>query len=497
MIFAQCSECQRGENFRHASWFLLGMSKSDWNSNRREWTAVMAMTLSMQPALNLKSDWNSHEPRRDHWHPEEVEGCCSRRLSPSRHCQARHCHCDHRDEPPAEWSRDRGGRHEKQCHRDGDGEQRGAVSRSYWTLQVLLVHLTLAVPVPQIQEQSVAGEITSTTDEEELWLLRFLTVQATAREEWRRRRGCGLLVKAQATASGVDRRETGFFVTVWDPVLFDPARCAHLPGNDLRKLIGWAHLRVDHERPVPLSVSFLRTCPRGSLFHRVRGRRTADVDTGAQCAILSPVVTPPVASPLFSLKPRAFSARQGKTAVVTVVSDQTDHRIRQASSTSQTRRHGSCRLQPPSWPRRHRLPMGESTRSSALVCGAWFPGFPCRARAPDAQLLNLNCSGNNYSNFVSPRPDHQSQAPRQWQTEKRVCFKSFFQRKFLTIFIRLEPMAIGGELQTARKDTGVSTGGRAHSPFCFCSAEQHMCKFFFWRMLGLVLVRQPTVILRE
>ena len=42
--------------------------------------------------------------------------------------------------------------------------------------------------------------------------------------------------------SGVDRRETGMFllekndVTVWDPGFFVPARCAHLPGNDLRKL---------------------------------------------------------------------------------------------------------------------------------------------------------------------------------------------------------------------------------------------------------------------
>ena len=45
------------------------------------------------------------------------------------------------------------------------------------------MHLILAVPVPQIQKQSVAGEITSAIDEEELWLLRFLTLQATARVE--------------------------------------------------------------------------------------------------------------------------------------------------------------------------------------------------------------------------------------------------------------------------------------------------------------------------
>ena len=50
-----------------------------------------------------------------------------------------------------------------------------------------------------------------------------------------------------------------FFVTVWGRGLFDPARCAHLPGNDLRKLTPSDHLRVDNERPVPLSVRFLRT----------------------------------------------------------------------------------------------------------------------------------------------------------------------------------------------------------------------------------------------
>ena len=36
-------------------------------------------------------------------------------------------------------------------------------------------------------------------------------------------------------------------------------------------------------------------------------------------------------------------------------------------------------------------------------------------------------------------------------------------RKFLTIFTRLEPTAIGGELWIACTGTGVSTGGRAHS----------------------------------
>ena len=44
---------------------------------------------------------------------------------------------------------------------------------------------------------------------------------------------------------------------------------------------------------------------------------------------------------------------------------------------------------------------------------------------------------------------------------------SFFHRthvcKFLTIFARLEPTVIGGELWIACEGTGVSTGGRAHS----------------------------------
>ena len=40
--------------------------------------------------------------------------------------------------------------------------------------------------------------------------------------------------KSHSNMSGVDRRETGFFVIVWDSGLFDPALCAHLPGNDLK-----------------------------------------------------------------------------------------------------------------------------------------------------------------------------------------------------------------------------------------------------------------------
>ena len=46
--------------------------------------------------------------------------------------------------------------------------------------------------------------------------------------------------KSRRNVSGVDRRETGMFlrkendVSVWVPGLFDPARCAHLPGNELK-----------------------------------------------------------------------------------------------------------------------------------------------------------------------------------------------------------------------------------------------------------------------
>ena len=55
---------------------------------------------------------------------------------------------------------------------------------------------------------------------------------------------------------------------------------------------------------------------------------------------------------------------------------------------------------------------------------------------------------------------------------KHVC-------KFLTIFTRMEPTAIGGELWFACEGTGASTVGRANSSF-FCSAGQgvqHVCKF--------------------
>ena len=51
----------------------------------------------------------------------------------------------------------------------------------------------------------------------------------------------------------------------------------------------------------------------------------------------------------------------------------------------------------------------------------------------------------------------------------------------------------------ACQSTGDSTGGRAHGPRVSCVDQgvQHECKFLL-RMLGyvLVLVRQPTVILR-
>ena len=46
--------------------------------------------------------------------------------------------------------------------------------------------------------------------------------------------------KSRRNVIGVDRRETGLLlrekndVIVWDPGLFDPARCAHFRGNDLK-----------------------------------------------------------------------------------------------------------------------------------------------------------------------------------------------------------------------------------------------------------------------
>ena len=118
---------------------------------------------------------------------------------------------------------------------------------------------------------------------------------------------------------------------------------------------------MDHERPVPLCVRFLRTRHGVSLTHRVRGHRTPEVATGVRCATPSPPqrVRRPATGGYtacridfvffrwrlthLSRKPRipryrlhiCFRSRApGKTAVVTVVSDQTDKRIRQASSTS-------------------------------------------------------------------------------------------------------------------------------------------------------------------
>ena len=236
-----------------------------------------------------------------------------------------------------------------------------------------------------------------------------------------------------------------------------PSPVWHLPSNDLRKLTAWAYLRVDNERPVPLCVRFLRTCPRGFLFHRVRGRRTPEVGTWAQCAMLSPlcsvhvglslVVIPPVASTLFSLAggwrirvvSRAFLAggctyafEAGKTAVVTVASDQTGHwirqaargscrgglvtvdgcasfvdRFRQASSTSQTRQSRLLPfvrgVQPPSLPRRHRLQMGELTRSRMLLCaGLDFQEvcLPCEGMWRSASQPELQWLTNWLTFFV-------------------------------------------------------------------------------------------------
>ena len=57
--------------------------------------------------------------------------------------------------------------------------------------------------------------------------------------------------------------------------------------------------------------------------------------------------------------------------------------------------------------------------------------------------------------------------------------------KFLAIFTRLDPTAMGGELWIACLGTGVSTGGRAH-----------VCASFSARVLGYVHDGQPTVILQ-
>ena len=74
-----------------------------------------------------------------------------------------------------------------------------------------------------------------------------------------------------------------------------------------------------------------------------------------------------------------------------------------------------------------------------------------------------------------------------WSGSKRVC-------TFLTIFTRLEPTAIGGELWFACEGTGVSTGGRAHSSPFFCGTDQgvqHVCTGFFCSNAWLC-ARQPT-----
>ena len=111
-------------------------------------------------------------------------------------------------------------------------------------------------PVPQIQEQSAAGDSTGGVKEEKgLWL----ACQSASKSGWTCPRPHGNAVvfffclawcrlslpivetqKIPKDRERRHRRETGVFlrekndVTVWDPGLFDPARCAHFPGNDLK-----------------------------------------------------------------------------------------------------------------------------------------------------------------------------------------------------------------------------------------------------------------------
>ena len=127
---------------------------------------------------------------------------------------------------------------------------------------------------------------------------------------------------------------------------------------------------------------------------------------------------------------------------------------------------------------------------------------------------------NDSSNLVSPRPDHQSQTPRQWHT-KSEFFDSFgiaaakqgpssptcvqFSLEclgtrtkeskhvcmFLTIFTRLEPTA----MWFACEGTGVSTGGRAHSSPFFCITDQgvrHLCTSFFCLFENAWICARPT-----
>ena len=70
---------------------------------------------------------------------------------------------------------------------------------------------------------------------------------------------------------------------------------------------------------------------------------------------------------------------------------------------------------------------------------------------------------------------------------KHVCM-------FLTMFTRLEPTAIGGELWFACEGTGVSTGGRAHSSHFKNGTDQGVTTCFqvlFTIVLGSVQDGQP------
>ena len=131
---------------------------------------------------------------------------------------------------------------------------------------------------------------------------------------------------------------------------------------------------------------------------------------------------------------------------------------------------------------------------TALGIWRWTPLPPAKKIPPASHLsVSLCCLSCRLSRVswpvpVFPRHGHQPQGPRQSQAKKANFFSSIVAVSWECLErrteerTRLEPTAIGGELWIACEGTGVSTGGRAHSPcfFFFCSSDQgvqRVCKF--------------------
>ena len=190
----------------------------------------------------------------------------------------------------------------------------------------------------------------------------------------------------------------------WDPGLFDPAPCAHLPGHDLRKLTASAHLRVDNERPVLLCVCvffehvFMGLC---SIEYVDAAHQKLAQESNVPCpvhcseyVVLSPVVMPPVASTLFILA--------GGLRICVVSRARSCSWLHICVRSRASGQNSSCyRGLRPGWLSNSTsfVDVPDETVTAPAVCQECTTTFLAKTAPPangrvDAQLLNLNCNGS-------------------------------------------------------------------------------------------------------